>query len=605
MSGKRGEYREIRNILSQGPLSKASLTLFLEIVSTLFRRVISRFGHFHLRYYPDNIRRLSLNIRAVKFETVSCQSLNIVNGPKRLELAYGYLDFDTIPNWRESFDDQEQFFSLHRWNWLLFASTSCPDSVDLDWGKTLIRSWLLEMSPLPAGEASESYSVGERISNTCLFFRHQTGGWNNIPDDILSAIQLMAAHLSQRVEYYPNNLSGNHVFNNSRAILFAGHCCHDESLTLLGRAILQDQLPKLIDKYGFLREGSSHYQLLVTRWVLEIRMMAIEFEDLELLSAIQPLVPKMLSACDFFFVNGANGTINIPMIGDVSPDCLPEWLLGLLDSPLSGLRGRSENPKGWASLFPDFSSDYIFDLPKPSSFSDSNWGRVDFQGWTAIWHLEESSGHAIASHAHHDFSSLVLFLNGEEILIDPGRYSYKNDEMSRYGTEACAHNTIQLNEFPPMLSKGDRILPEVYRQSSCSAALLESADNLIVKIKHDGFSRLSKSQISHVRQFVFTKTSCEISDHIDGDGHYFIESFFQWPFKMENNTLSECFEVLGIRFHVEKYGDNINMECNTASTDPVYGWRFPSYLDKSPCTTQRFFGNVELPLKLSYKIVKR
>jgi len=108
-----------------------------------------------------------------------------------------------------------------------------------------------------------------------------------------------------------------------------------------------------------------------------------------------------------------------------------------------------------------------------------------------------------------------------------------------------------------------------------------------------------------VRQFVFTKTSCEISDHIDGDGHYFIESFFQWPFKMENNTLSECFEVLGIRFQLEKYGDNINMECNTASTDPVYGWRFPSYLDKSPCTTQRFFGNVELPLKLSYKIVKR
>jgi len=606
MAKERSEYREIRNILNRGLFSRTTFALSMEIVSMISRRIVSKFSTFHLKYYPSDIRRISDTVQV----STDCKSNHkvdpIPSGPKQLKLATGYFNFDTMPNWRQSFDEQEQFFSLHRWNWLLFSLTSHPKTTSSKWGESLIRSWLSEMTPLPVGDASESYSVGERVSNTCLFFRHLEGYWVNIPDDILSAIHIMALHLSQRIEYYSGDLSGNHVVNNARAILFAGHCCNDNKLLLLGSAVLQEHLPKLIDKYGFLREGSSHYQFLITRWILEIRMMAIEMDDVEVLNIVQPLVPKMLNACDLLLINKPNGEVCMPTIGDVSPDCSPEWLLDLLNSPLSSLKVRASSPKGWASLFSDFSNNNIVKLSKKwPLFGDSSWSRIDFKNWTAIWHTEDPSGSAIASHAHHDFSSFVLFLNGEEVLIDPGRYNYEGSEIGRYGVEACSHNIIQLNGLPPMLSKGDRVLPEIYRNSNCSITFLEDANSFVVTVKHDGFSRIASTPILHTREFTFTSETCEIEDYIEGNGGYFFESFLQWPFKAKDTPLLECFNTLGVQFDLVEYKNKVEVDCNIATIEPVSGWRFPSYLEKIPCTTQRFFGDVKLPLKLKYKITKK
>tara|TARA_B110000967_G_C18891541_1_gene567734 strand:- start:378 stop:2054 length:1677 start_codon:yes stop_codon:yes gene_type:complete len=557
-------------------------------------------------YYPSDIRRISDTVQVLTDYKNTFKIKSIAIGPKKLKLAKGYLEFETMPNWQQSFDEQEQFFSLHRWNWLLFSLTDQQKVTDFEWGESLIRSWLSEMTPLPMGDASESYSVGERVSNACLFFRHIGGSWDNMPGDILTAVHVMALHLSQRIEYYSGDLSGNHVVNNSRAILFAGYCCNDNNLTLLGRAVLQDQLPKLIDKYGFLREGSSHYQFLMTRWILEIRMMAIEVDDMKTLEIIQPLIPKMLSACDLFLINKADGEVCMPTIGDVSPDCSPEWLLDLLNSPLSGLKGRDNSSKGWASLFSDFNNKHVIELPKKCPlFSNSSWGRVDFKDWTAIWHMEDPSGSAIASHAHHDFASFVLFLNGEKVLIDPGRYNYEGSEIGRYAIEACSHNTIQLNGLPPMLSKGDRILPEIYRNSNYSVSFSDNVDSFLVTIKHDGFNRIASTPILHTREFIFTSTTCKIEDCIEGNGEYFFESFMQWPFKADDTALSECFDALGIQFDLVAHKNKIEMDCNIATTNPVSGWQFPSYLEKIPCTTQRFFGDVKLPLKLNYRIAKK
>ena len=606
MVSQRSEYREIRNILKRGFFSKTTFALFIEIISMISRRIVSKFNYFHLKYYPTDIRRISKTIQtSINFKN-NHKVVPISSGPKQLKLATGYLKFDATPNWHQPFDEQEQFFSLHRWNWLLFSLTDQPKTTDLEWGKSLIRSWLSGMTPLPTGNASESYSVGERVSNACLFFRHLEGCWSNIPDDILSAIHDMAIHLSKRIEYYSDDLSGNHVINNSRAILFAGYCCKDNKLTILGRAVLQDQLPKLIDEYGFLREGSSHYQFLITRWILEIRMIATEVDDKKTLDIIKPFIPKMLRACNLFLINKPNGEVYMPTIGDVSPDCSPEWLLGLLNSPLSGLKGRASSPKGWASLFVDFTNNNVVELSKEwPLFGDSSWSRIDFKDWTAIWHTENSSGDAIASHAHHDFASFVLFLNGEEVLIDPGRYNYEDSEIGRYGVEASSHNTIQLNGFPPMLSKGDRILPKIYRNSSYSATFAENIDSIVVEIKHNGFNRIAKDPILHTREFIFTNSSCEIEDYIEGNGEYFFESFLQWPFISDDTELSECFSALNIHFDLVEHNNEVEVYCNIANVNPVSGWRFPSYQEKMPCTTQRFFGNVKLPLKLNYKITKK
>jgi hypothetical protein len=325
LSKQRSEYREIRNILKRTLLSRVALALFIEVALTLSRKIRGKFKYAHLRYYPADARKISDTLCEV-IDYESNHKVNAISsGPKQLKLATGYLKFDAIPNWQQPLDEREQYVSLHRWNWLLFALTEQPETVSSEWGESLIRSWLSEMSPLPTGDASESYTIGERISNTCLFFRHTNGHWDGVSEDITSALHIMGLYLSQRIEYYSGDLSGNHVVNNSRAILFAGYCCKDEVLTLLGRTVLQDQLPKIVDKYGFLREGSSHYQFLFTRWILEIRMMAMEVSDTETLDIVQPLISKILNACHLFLIKDSNGRVCMPTIGDVSPDCNPEW----------------------------------------------------------------------------------------------------------------------------------------------------------------------------------------------------------------------------------------------------------------------------------------
>jgi hypothetical protein len=59
------------------------------------------------------------------------------------------------------------------------------------------------------------------------------------------------------------------------------------------------------------------------------------------------------------------------------------------------------------------------------------------------------------------------------------------------------------------------------------------------------------------------------------------------------------FDALDIQFDLVGRKNKVEMDCNIATANPVSGWRFPSYLEKIPCTTQRFFGDVKLPLKLN------
>ena len=116
-----------------------------------------------------------------------------------------------------------------------------------NWGIELLRSWLYDMGATPRGDASESYTIGERISNACLFTRQTLGNWNSIPIDLKDAIKYKTKYLASRLEYIPGNLTGNHLINNARALLLAGHCCDLEAPKKLARLILKENLSTIID----------------------------------------------------------------------------------------------------------------------------------------------------------------------------------------------------------------------------------------------------------------------------------------------------------------------------------------------------------------------
>ena len=306
-------------------------------------------------------------------------------------------------------------------------------------------------------------------------------------------------------------------------------------------------------------------------------------------------------------------------MGDISPDCEPEWLYDVLKSTLSGISDyKNKDRLGWARLFDKYEVKnpinldiFSSDINNWNSFDQSGWHRLEFGAWTAIFHAETSNGSAIASHAHYDFGSVVLFFHGKEVLIDSGRYDYTESQLGRYGVNASAHNTILLNGFSPMLTRGDRLMPELYREAKSSVFFEKFENSIQVKFVHEGFSRINKKSITHTREYIFSNKSCEISDHLLGSGSYFFECFFHYPVLSntsknpdnDKRTLDKIYSQLDIKM-TSNQNNKIKIDLNMSSNNPIRGVRSLSYGKISSALTQRFYSHIELPFNLSHKLTQ-
>ena len=577
---------------------------------TILRRFCNIFFTNRTTLYPINVRKLLKNCALSNYKSLKINDnlFNLKKGPRRLKIATGWLNFDKLPNWHTNLLEFEQYVSLHRWNWLLRSLTDEIEPANFEWGISLVRSWVLTMGFRPKGEASESYTTGERISNLCLFARSTNGIWTSLPNDLSNFVREMGLDLARRIEYNPGKLNGNHIINNARALLFAGHCTNTSELVVVGRAIITDRL-KMLVKDGFLIEGSSHYQLLFTRWLLEIALLAEERNDQKTTVLIYSFLPYLLESCNFFLVKKKNDNYLIPTLGDISPDAEPDWLKDLFSSPMLCSINKNHG-KGWANLFSN-----AHQLPikfnnkqkKWNAFPKTGWFRLNFFGWVAIWHAETSSGKAIPSHSHHDVCSLVLFLNGREILIDPGRYNYNNKGFGYYGYTANSHNTLTIDGLPPMLSRGDRFIPAHYRQADCSVTHQFKNQKVLIKISHNGFSRLGKGIGLHTRTFTFSEKDLLIEDQIEGKGCFLIETYFHQNLGNIKNIPHGLFQVLPKKINLfDKVTSENHPELKPqyliANEQPFGGWRCPSYGVREPALTTAFSGKTKLPVSYTYRI---
>ncbi|MCS0606992.1 glycosyltransferase [Massilia solisilvae] len=585
------------------------------VVRRLRNRLVSRRDSL----YPPAIRALAATLPAPEQVEVEPAAPVLAQGPRRLKLATGWLRFDAWPNWATPFQDHEQYVSLHRWNWLLRALTDEDPPATFGWGIELVRSWAQAMSCLPEGDAGESYTTGERISNLCLFARHTRGSWHGLPDDLAALVRTMGLSLAGRIEYHSGELSGNHVINNARALLFAGHCASAPALAAFGRALIAERLPGLV-KEGFLREGSSHYQYLFTRWLLELALLARECGDRDTEALVAPYLAGLVAACEFFRVDARDGEVRIPTFGDISPDAEPHWLAGLPGSGLArhlGLGGTVPfASQGWARLFGELAAEPVERAAARTQSAwrahpQAGWYRLDANGWTAIWHAEAADGPALASHAHHDLCSLALYRHGREVLIDPGRHDYSASPLGRYGIGAAAHNSVTLDGRAPMLSRGDRLLPQRYRASSCTVSHQLQGQLPVVRIEHDGFARLGQGAGRHVRTFTFGEREVQVDDAFEGRGRFRMQAHFHQPLAAGGAlpatglhqgppAACACPVVLDAQA-----GSELEVHHMVGCDAPIGGWRFPAYGERALALTQRFSGTAELPAAYRYRLLDR
>ncbi|MEY2702111.1 MAG: hypothetical protein RLY43_744, partial [Bacteroidota bacterium] len=215
--------------------------------------------------------------------------------------------------------------------------------------------------------------------------------------------------------------TNNHLLNNIRALLVIGASIKDVDYVDKIASILRKKLINIINDDGCLREGSSHYQKIVTRWVCDI-CIALKYVNSRHANYYTELLGNMIDISIFqSFEKGYRD----PIIGDVSPDFTPSftsYYLSILKD-----RGSDRCAQNWMS-------------------NDGDWIKYTSKNYEIIAHLESNPVRPRADHSHADSISFVAAYSGNEIVVDLGRRTYMSSSPEfMQAIESDYHNSININ----------------------------------------------------------------------------------------------------------------------------------------------------------------
>lgn len=559
------------------------------------------------RVCPDWIRSKSLPVTVATIRARLLQKTEILSSNSsctelaacNIKLAIGMMEFKSSSDWEIEFSDPEVTTSLHRWGWLLRGIADDEKTLTHDQGLALMRSWLQScISDETFG--ADPYSTSERIVNASIFLLNQ--GDKKIPADIRSAYLFMARQIALNLEYYESERTGNHALNNGRGLFFAGVLTDSPDVIALAYAIFQERLPKLVTDDGFLRESSSHYHFLFTRWILEVHCFAMQNGQEDIAKFLMPYARKLVERCWFFLVrDDADRTWTMPLFGDISPDFPPNWLLALPWSKpaLAVFRPTSlpsfKGSTGWASMFGVEAGRNEMSPSHSLTFPNSFWHRIVCGASTLFVYAEATDGRLRADHRHLDLGGFVLYRSGSLVFADSGRNDYTLSALSQYGKGAASHNTIFIDGLPPA-ADGPSWLQKKYKAVDVKTKLFESDLSTVFTLQHNGFDRLGGNALAHERRFILTPISFEIEDHLIGSTSHQIRLRFHFSpgLVMEKSDLSSWSVMpLGARFVTDERFQNTVVAGQT--NNPISGIYSREYGVSEACATLELDAELTLP----------
>lgn len=490
----------------------------------------------------------------------------------------GVADLRALP-WTATFKDPEDTSALHRFAWLLpWVLEQSRLRADPDAAAALVsaamRSWIDHSGSQLFGPAWQSYTVAERLVNwtvAALALARPI-----LEDaDVRASMLGQLAYLADHLEYHGEALTGNHLSNDGRGLYVAGIVANDGPSVALGRAILLEEQRRLCEEPWFVREGSSHYQFLITRNYLEALWFADRIGDHDLVRTLEPAVMNMVEGCRFFLIRGEGGW-QIPLFGDISPDCSPEWLLGVACGAHPVL-GAVEG---------------VWEDSAPRPVASREWGRVEAHAWTLFAHVNPSG--MPRHHAHQDTGAFVAYYDGHPVMIDAGRSSYCDTPEGRFGRDWGAHSTCVVDGMNPAPNWH-------WAYSEREAAVLTG--NLPVlatgasamTVTHGGFGRRNGIG-DHRRVAEIRDNTLVLAETIEGQGRHRIDLVLHVPAPPVEPGPDLRFDFGSFTLNVAAAADLRDRAVYCASAhDRRFGWRADRYGAQTPVTTIVFRGEVTLP----------
>lgn len=497
----------------------------------LFRRVLNRemtaasSGADRLPDYLDPSRILSGQADGSDFHSACFQT---PTGVCRLHLAGSGLvvqSGELSALFHRSFDDLEDYLALHRFAWLPVCQPS-PD-----WVAALWQEWVAGFGHDPQGWAWHAYTATERAVNMIDFAsRH------GAPGDVADFVNILHLHgraISDGLEYFGELNTYNHLANNGRGLFRIGLAVGDAGMAASGALILTREADRIFDRSGMLREGSSHYQLLLCRQYMDC-WLAARRAGHEAAEALRDILTRILPPCRLFAGTGTvfpasppdpepvsesrigSGMRPIPLVGDISPDCPPSFLLGLLPG--------HDASQGWTGTLSDDDRaacialrDSVAD-PDMEAVGDSGWHVHKSGGWSLLVHAAPGGWPFYPGHGHQDLGGFELHVGETQVFVDPGRGAYGEEGEAAFYRSGRAHNTLLVDEADPY-PVNRPYYSETFRKSVIADPPVVGREADGLTLTHAGFSRLrGVGQLT--RRWQMDKTSFRISDRLEGKGRH-------------------------------------------------------------------------------------
>ena len=529
------------------------LTLWVgfELTGLVFRRLTQR---ARLRFQSDPHQGIK---KRPKWLKPACS----FSEPKALDLPTVVLAgrMPIIPAAKLPDGDPETVYQFHRWS---SCVTALGDDVLTRIALDRALDWI--KNPPPRNHpAWEPYSASERVANLAFLLAAHPSLRVGLDEKLVGQFFCdSASWIDAHLEYYGEIRTNNHLLNNGRALLLAGRMTGCQAWVDTGLTIFRHLCPLLFPKDGCLREGSSHYQLIVSGWLFDVLVFA-NWDDLQgERQALESCAEKAALVCASLVALTPKMDVHI---GDISPDLHPKHTLARMQIVYPQ---RLEVAVSNRQL-----GDWLF----TARGEHSVLARIPDR-WPVPY----------ATHAHEDFGSVLWLYGGKTILADPGRFCYSPLIMEQDQVGPNAHNVLVVNDRGALASS---VLNNGiwYPRPYATASIKVQVDPDGFSVTHDGYSRMTGLG-THTRAAHLRTWGLEVIDQIEGRG--LAEIALVWHFApdyLRDDGLSLTSAAGRLQVHVDQ--PNGHTSWWTYINSSAYG-------EATPATGLTFTWKIELPFRI-------
>ena len=398
------------------------------------------------------------------------------------------------------FRDIETKLAIHRFAWLSEFSEDVP----VNWVAAIWQAWIKKYSTVDNSWAWHPYTVAERAVNILSFIKRY--GLPGSKENTLSVLTAHAHAIVNKLEYFGDHHTSNHLANNGRGLYLLGLTLGLKQTANIGGRILIEEAKRIFHSSGVLREGSSHYHMLLTRNFEEVANAAEKYNRKEA-SSLRSTANKARTAAKLIILPGG-----LPLVGDISPDVSPNLLLKQL-----GLNKTNHHP-----------STEDLDL-----FREAGWYRKDFGPFSALWHASPKGWSQMPGHGHQDIGSFELHYGDEPVFVDPGRGHYGDTGDAALYRSASVHNTLIIDGSDPYPPNKPYYCDNFRRLHGGPNPCVGLSNNSLELI-HSGYQRFTGVKNVN-RKWTFNSNCMSIVDTVSGQGKHKIERILITPLKLERD----------------------------------------------------------------------